>query len=211
MVRGRTRYTAIVRSRHSGFAQPSGSVEFVDGAKAIAGCARQPIRPSGGSATATCTAVYRRPGTHKIAARYLGNHDFAASGSSPARVTALGRITSNVRWSFVATRAYTRVVSLVVRGAPLGAKVVTVCHGRGCPFATQTTSVKKSSQSRAIDLTGAFEKRRLSPNARLTVMVIRPNWLGRYYGFVVRSGQEPQVKVSCLAPGSTKPGVGCRA
>ena len=211
VVRRRTRYTASVRSRHSGFAEPTGSVEFLDGTKPIAGCARAPLLQSSGPPTAMCSAAYRHPGAHRITARYLGNHDFAASNSSATRVTALGVITSKLRWSFASTRAYTSVVSLVARGAPVGAKIVIVCHGRGCPFATRTVSIKKSSQSRAIDLTAPFRHRRLSRNAQLTITIVRPNWIGTYYGFVVRSGRPPQVKVSCLAPGSTKPGVGCRA
>ena len=211
MVRGSTRFTATVRSRHSGFAQPAGSVEFLDGAKPISGCARQPLRPSGGTPTATCSAAYRIPGAHTITARYLGDHDFSASQSSGTRVTALGVITAKVRWSFVSTRAYTSVVSLVVRGAPVGAQVVTLCRGRGCPFAKRTTPIRKSSQSRAIDLTAPFEKRRLSPKTQLTVALIRPNSIGKSYSFVVRSGRQPQLKVACLAPGSIKTGVGCHA
>src|SRR6202000_477122 len=106
-----------------------------------------------------------------------------------------------LRWSFVSTRAYTRVVSLVVRGAPVGAQVVTLCHGRGCPFAKRTTSIRKSSQSRAIDLTAPFEQRRLSLKTQLTVAVVRPNSIGKAYGFVVRSGRQPQLKGPRLAPG----------
>ena len=211
VVRGSTRFTATVRSRHSGFAQPAGSVEFLDGAKAISGCARQPLRPSGGTPTATCSAAYRTPGAHSITARYLGDRDFGVSQSSATKVTAFGVIHSTLRWSFVSTRAYTSVVSLVVRGAPAGAQVVTLCHGGGCPFAKRTTSITNSSQSRAIDLTAPFEQRRLSLKTQLTVAVIRPNSIGKSYGFFVRSGQQPQLKVACLAPGSIKPGVGCHA
>jgi hypothetical protein len=211
VVRRSTRFTATVKSHHSGFAQPAGSVEFLDGTKAISGCARQPLRPSSGSPTATCSATYRTRGAHNIRARYLGDHDFTPSASSATKVTALGVITSKLRWRFVSTRAYTSVLSLEVRGAPVGAQVVTVCHGRGCPFARRTTSIRKSGQGRPIDLTPTFHNHRLSVKARLSVRVIRSNWIGRYYGFVVRSGQQPRVKVSCLAPGSAKPGVGCHA
>ena len=211
LVRGSTRFTATVRARHSGFAQPAGSVEFLDGPKPISGCARQPLRPSGGTPTATCSAAYRVPGAHSITARFLGDHDFGASQSSGTKVTALGVITAKVRWSFVSTRAYTSVVSLVIRGAPVGAQVVTLCRGRSCPFAKRTTPIRKSSQSRAIDLTAPFEKRRLSPKTQLTVAVIRPNSIGKSYSFVVRTGRQPQLKVVCLAPGSIKRGVGCHA
>jgi hypothetical protein len=210
VVRGSTRFTATVRSRHSGFAQPAGSVEFLDGAKPITGCARQPLRLSANSPTAACSAAYRMPGAHTITARYLGDHDFSASQSSGTKVTALGLITAKVHGSFSSTRAYTSVVRLVVRGAPVGAQIVTLCRGRGCPFAQRTTSIRKSSQSRAIDLTAPFEKRRLSPKTQLTVAVIRPSSIGKSYGFVVRSGQQPQLTVACLAPGSIKPSVACQ-
>jgi hypothetical protein len=211
VVKRSTRFTATVKSHHSGFAQPAGSVEFLDGTKAISGCARRPLRPSSGSPTATCPATYRTPGAHHITARYLGDHDFTPSRSRATKITALGVITSKLRWRFVSTPAYTSVLGLEVRRAPVGAHVVTVCHGRGCPFARRTASIRKSGQGRAVDLTPPFHNRRLSVRAQLTVTIMRPNWIGRYYGFVVRSGRQPRVKVSCLAPGSAKPGVGCHA
>jgi hypothetical protein len=200
-----------VRSRHSGFAQPTGSVQFLDGSKTISGCARQQIRSSGGSVTATCSAAYRIPGAHNITARYLGNRDFGASSSSAAKVRALGVITSKLSSGFKATRSYTRVTALAVKGVPAGSKVVTVCHGRGCPFASRTTSVRTSRQGRTIDLSTPFHNRRLSINAQVAIEIVRTNWIGKYYAFVVRSGRAPTAQVSCLAPGSAKPGVRCQA
>lgn len=210
-IRRSTRYTAVVRSRHSGFAQPTGSVQFLDGTKAISKCSRKPLRVSGSSLAATCSVSYRSPGRHKIVARYLGSRDFRTSSSSAVKVRALRAVTSSLRSNFKSTRAYTSVLALSVTGVPAGSKVVTTCHGRGCPFATQTTAIKTSRQGRTIDLSTPFGNRRLSVNARVVVEIVRTNWIGKYYGFVVRSGRRPSARVSCLAPGSSKPGVGCQA
>jgi hypothetical protein len=206
----RTRYTATVRSRHAGFAEPTGSVQFLDGAKTISGCARQPLRLSGGSLAATCSAAYRLPRAHNISARYLGDRDFSASSSLSTKVRALRAITSKLSSSFRPTRVYTSITALVVKGVPAGSKVVTVCHGKGCPFARQARSVATSRQGRRVDLSTPFARRRLAINAVVAVAIVRTNWIGKYYGFVVRSGRAPSAQVSCLAPGSAKPGVGCQ-
>jgi hypothetical protein len=155
--------------------------------------------------------TYRSPGTHKIVARYLGNRDFGTSSSSVTKVRALRAITSKLRWSFKSTRAYTNVIVLMVKGVPAGSKVVTMCQGQGCPFARRTTSIKTSRQGQTLDLSRPFARRRLSLSAKVMVEIVRANWIGKYYAFVVRSGQAPSAQVSCLAPGSTKPGVGCQA
>lgn len=209
-IRRITRYTASVRSHHAGFAQPTGWVRFLDGTKVISKCGRQQLRASGGSPIATCSVAYISPGTHKIVARYLGDRDFVASSSSATKVRALRAIASKLSWSFRATRAYTSVVALVVRAVPAGSKIVIVCRGRGCPFASRSTSVKTSRQGRMIDLSAPFSRRRLSIDARVEVRIVRTKWIGKYYGFAVRSGRAPAAQISCLAPGSARPGVGCQ-
>jgi Invasin, domain 3/Bacterial Ig-like domain (group 3)/Bacterial Ig-like domain (group 1) len=224
---GTTTYTATVAPGHAGFVQPSGTVEFVDGATPIAACAHEPLRQVGASLTATCPATYRSAGPHTIVARYSGDRNFSGSSSAQARVIVqpapvLGTITATMQWSFKFSPSYTRVLTLVVNGAPVGSTVVVACHGHGCPFTRRNTTVTRAtrctlkrkqkcgaSHNRTVDLTARFKGRRLSINVQLTVEIIRPNWVGKYYNFAVRSRRGPRIRISCLAPGGTKPGSGC--
>jgi hypothetical protein len=43
----------------------------------------------------------------------------------------------------------------------------------------------------------------------VTVQILRPGWIGKYYLFTMRAGRGPKIKISCLAPGRTAPGRGC--
>jgi hypothetical protein len=206
-----TQYTATVVARHPGFALPSGSVEFVDNAHVVSACARQPLRLAGASLTATCSVKYATPGTHELVAHYLGDRDFGGSASSvqSVRIRPLPKLSSKLKWSFQSTRTYTKVLTLVASHVPAGSRIVAICHGRGCPFPKRVIPLAKSSHKRTVDLTARFSNKRLSVNAQLTVEIVRPNFIGRYFSFVVRSGRGPRVRVSCIAPGVVKPGVGC--
>ncbi len=220
-----TTYTATVAPPPSrpGPIGPSGSVEFLDGGQPIASCLSQPLIGGG----ATCTVSYRSAGKHSITARYSGDANFTASGSSAQTVKvvraskhARRTITSTMQWTFFYTPRYTKVLALVVNGASPGAKVLVRCHGRGCPFAKRTKVVKKTRHCRSkgkkrkcpppkVDLTRALRNHRLHVGARLNVNVVRRGWIGKYYLFTVRSGHAPRVRISCLAPGGTRPGVRC--
>jgi len=48
----------------------------------------------------------------------------------------------------------------------------------------------------------------LRPGAHLTVSVTKANTVGGVWLFTIRSGKGPSHRVSCLAPGSSKPGKG---
>lgn len=220
-----TTYTATVAPpvARPGPLEPSGSVEFFDRGRAIASCISQPLIGGG----ATCTVTYKSAGTHSVTARYGGDANFMSSGSSAravkavrAPVHALGTITSTIQWTFYYTPSYTKVLALVVNGASPGATVVVNCHGRGCPFVTRDKAVTKTrpcgpkGKRRCpthgrVDLTSALQNHRLLVGARINIDVVRPGWIGKYYMFTVRSGRGPRVHVSCLAPSSTRPGVGC--
>jgi Invasin, domain 3/Bacterial Ig-like domain (group 3) len=208
---GTTLYTATVVARHPGFALPSGSVEFVDNAHVVSACAHQPLRLAGTSLTASCSVKYTTPGTHELVARYLGDRDFGSSASSVQRVRIppLPKLSSRLKWSFRSTPTYTKVLTLVASRVPAGSRIVAICHGRGCPFAKRVIGLAKSSHKRTVDLTARFSDNRLSVNAQLTVEIVRANFIGRYFNFVVRSGRSPSVRISCLVPGAVKPGVGC--
>ncbi|MBV8220614.1 MAG: hypothetical protein JO325_19275 [Solirubrobacterales bacterium] len=94
------------------------------------------------------------------------------------------------------------------------------CHGRGCPFAKHTSRIAQPKRcgkkgkpkclaGGIINLASPFQKDPLHPRATITVMIRRSGWVGKYYKFTIRSGNEPAIQISCLAPGRTNPGVGC--
>jgi hypothetical protein len=212
-----------VSPNHSGAVRPSGTVAFFDGASAISSCSHQPLN---GSLTATCTVGYGAAGAHPVSARYSGDLNFAGSQSSSSTETVsspppppvLGTIRSTMQWTFLFTRSYTKVVALVVNGVPSGATVVIQCHGRGCPFAHQTTHLTRSRRCGrrcsarhpgTIDLGTRFGQRHLRVGTRIIVEIVRQEWIGKYYRFTIRSQRGPRVQISCLAPGSQRPGVGC--
>jgi adhesin/invasin len=220
-------YTATIASTHGG-AFETGSVAFEDGGTPIPGCASQPI---GTGPAATCTISYTKTGTHDITAVYSGDANFGGSASSPghavgvvkASAEVLGIVGSTMQWTFLFTPSYTKVLALVVDSAPFGSSVVIQCKGGGCPFTKRSLPVNKPkpchrtskhkcsppSRSGTIHLLARFRGHHLQVGARIMVKVVRPHWIGKYYAFVMRARRAPQVQVACLAPGSSRPGVGC--
>jgi hypothetical protein len=218
-------YSATVTSAHGG-AFETGSVTFEDAGTPIPACAGRPLAAGG---TATCTVSYTATGTHAITAVYLGDANFNGSASAPAQAVGvvhasakvLGIIGSTMQWTFFYTPSYTKVLALAVNSVPIGATVVLQCTGGGCPFAKRSlpvrakpckrTSKHKCPQKRSvtIHLMPRFHNHHLRVGARIMVRVVRSHWIGKYYSFVMRARQAPRVQVDCLAPGSSRPGVGC--
>jgi adhesin/invasin len=219
-------YSATVTSAHGG-AFETGSVGFEDAGTPIPACAGQPL---GAGGTATCTVSYAATGTHAITAVYHGDANFSGSTSTPAQavgvvkasVKVLGIIGSTMQWTFFYTPSYTKVLALAVNSAPVGATVVLQCKGGGCPFAKRSMPVpkpkpcKKTSKHKCppkrsvtIHLMPRFHNHHLRVGAQIMVRVVRSHWIGKYYAFVMRARRAPKVQVECLAPGSSRPGVGC--
>jgi hypothetical protein len=220
-----TTYTATVAppAARPGPIEPSGSVQFFDGADPIPSCLSRPLVAGG----ATCTVTYGGRGTHSITARYGGDANFDGSASPAASTTvtrrpihALGSITATMQWMFHYTPAYTTVLALVVNGAA-GDKVSLKCHGRGCPYVKRSTSVRrirrcgKTPTTRAcrargtLTLTPPFRGHRLRVGTRIAVTITRTGWIGKYYSFTIRAGRIPRIRIDCLAPGGARPGRGC--
>jgi hypothetical protein len=209
-----TTYTAAVGPPASrpGPVQPTGSVEFLDGSTPIDSCGSQPL--SGGAAS--CTVSYAAAGTHQIIARYSGDANFSGSSSPGDQVSAvtvpkavLGTITATMQWAFFFTPKYTLVRNLVVNGVPPGARVVVRCQGQGCPFARHAATLIKGKRCgrkarRAcvtpgtLNLTTSFTRHHLAVGARITVSIIRPNWVGKSYRFTVRPRRGPRVQIGTL-------------
>ncbi|MDQ6820232.1 MAG: Ig-like domain-containing protein [Actinomycetota bacterium] len=214
-------YTAFVAPSNQGPAIPSGSVKFIQDGKPLAHCSNVAVKASGGGPSAVCTLRYTTPGLRRVTAIYSGNQDFAGSASSSilVAVQALGRISSSMLWTFKYTRSYTTIASMLVNGVSLGTKVVVTCKGRGCPFAARVSapsggvrcspSDKHRCRRGPIALAGEFHRSRLTVGTRITVQIRRPGWIGKYYSFLVLPSQTPQVRISCLAPGLSKPGIYC--
>jgi hypothetical protein len=170
---------------------------------------------------ATCTLSYGSIGGHTVTAAYRGDLAFANSVSASHSVTVLARgtVSSTMQWTFFFTPAYTKVLALVVNRAPVGSTVVVTCQGVGCPFAKRATRVKRckrttthkcsSRPSATINLAAAFGAHRLQVGTRVNVKIIRLGWIGKYYLFTMRPARPPNVVIACLAPGATRPGVGC--
>jgi hypothetical protein len=220
----RTTMTATVSTPTptSGAPAPTGTVTFNDHGKPIEGCRSQKL----GKLTATCAVTFWVTGRHPISAQYVGDATYAASTSpgSTLTVTAIpvtGDITARSSWTFMFTPTYTSVLSLTVGGLYEGSDVVVGCQGKGCPFGSENFPVlrpKKCSPSvpalscppNNFFLTKYFAGRRLAVGAQVTILISHPGYIGKYYSFTARARQSPVVKLACLAPGSTLPGVGCR-
>ncbi len=210
-------YTAVPAAL-GGAVSPSGVVKFLDRGKAVRSCTGRPLF----AGTATCTVRYSTTGTHTITAVYQGDFNFLASPASTSqsvRALARGTITSTMLWTFAYRPTYTKILALSVNAAPVGATVVVKCRGTGCPFAKRSTPVRrcrstpshacKHKGSATIGLEPSFRKRRLDVGTGVSVQILRPGWIGKYYLFTMRAGRGPKIEISCLAPGRTVPGRGC--
>jgi adhesin/invasin len=222
---GTVRYTATVTPSHSGPVNPTGTIAFDDGGTALSGCASHPVTTANGASTATCTVKFARARKHAITARYSGDRNFAHSVSSQLTTTVLAPSTigADLAWTFHYTPTSTTVPALAAQPVPSGGRVVVICHGKGCPFVKRTLTpgkVKRCSgkgskrtcttvQSHSVDLAPAFRRHSLGVGTKLIVELLHTGKVGKYFRFTMRSGAPPATFSSCLAPGGTKPGVGC--
>jgi hypothetical protein len=138
----------------------------------------------------------------------------------PVPTQVLDVVNSNMLWSFYFTPRYTAVRAFSVNEVSAAVSVLVMCRGRGCPFATHIASLPRPTHcgqkgrpkcptSGTVNLAPAFTKHRLRVGVTITVLIRRPNWIGKYYSFAIRSRGGPRIHIACLAPGSARPGVGC--
>jgi hypothetical protein len=206
----------------TGAPAPTGTVTFSDHGKPIDACRSQKLD----KLTAICDVVFWVTGRHPISAQYGGDATYAAATSSAsnlsvAAIPVKGDITARTDWTFRFTPTYTSVAGLTVTGLYEGSDVVVGCQGKGCPFRSEDFPVLRpklcspavpalSCPPNNFFLTKYFAGRRLAIGAQLTILVTHPGYIGKYYGFTVQARKSPVIKIACLAPGSTMPGVGCR-
>jgi hypothetical protein len=218
-------YTASIAPSNQGPATPTGSVQFVHRGKPLAHCSKVPLQASGGVITASCTVKYSTLGTRRVTATYSGDQNFSGSSSAALQVPvlALGVITSAMQWTWGATTpTYTTIAAISANSISLGMKVVITCQGPRCPFARRVATLSGGGRctptgkhhcgphSKApIDLTGVFRGHRLIVGTQITIEILRAGWVGKVYLFMIRPGRHSQIRISCLAPGFSKPGIGC--
>jgi hypothetical protein len=223
-------YTATVRPSLSGPFQPTGQVVFFDYGQRIAKCPAKPVQFAQGVGTAQCVVHYAGVGNHSITAFYLGDAGFGGSGSTPQAVTVKrlppkikGTVTSTLAWSFLYSPTYTRILSIILHKPELGTVIVFTCRGIFCPFGHHSSKVEKvhvcvttrhkSSCTlrllRSMSIGPGFHKSKLHVGDVMTIELKRTGWIGKGYFFTVRARKGPTVHIGCLAPGSTKIGVGC--
>ena len=206
--------------------QPAGTVTFESGGTAIGGCGAVAVS----AGIAICQASFSSLSL-TLSATYnpaAGSH-FIASASNALQVNQLaspppilGTVRSTMQWTFFVTRNYTKAVAMFVNSVPTGAIVVVQCRGKGCPFHRQyavlsrvklctryATRTCRGPGRGALNLIAPLRRHRLRVGARLTIEILVPNWIGKYYQFTIRSSHAPRVLIACVAPGRTHPGVGC--
>ena len=217
--------TVVPPAGNSGPTEPTGSIEFLDHGRPIAGCRNRSLKKAG----ATCMVKYATVGSHRISARYQGDANFSGATSAVRSVLAgknatgpvvLGFINSTLQWKFYYHPKYTQILFLQAFGVASASTLRLTCHGASCPFTTLRSSVASAascsggahaicSAGSGVNLLPVFRNRHLRPGTQITLWITRPNWIGKYYSFTIRAGQPPLIDLSCVAVGRSQPGVGC--
>ena len=171
---------------------------------------------SGGGFAVDAGHTYAMKGSFKVTVMIVdaGGAATSVTSSIPVAATPPPRVQSKLIWNFTFFSRYTQVDSLVVQDPPVGGRVQIGCHGRGCRIARLTIATTAAKQGRCkgkhcsngragknLDLSSVFRGWRLSPGALITVKVLKPGWVGRYYVFKVRGGSAPSVVVAWLLGG----------
>jgi Putative metal-binding motif len=102
-------------------------------------------------------------------------------------------------------RKFTMITKAPVSGAPAGATIVLKCSNKkkGCgKLKKKTISVKST---RTVSLLKFLKKLKLKKNAKITVTVTKPGFIGTQTVFTIRIVHDPRKQTFCLEPGSTKP------
>jgi hypothetical protein len=112
----------------------------------------------------------------------------------------LGAVVTN-QW--LVTRTHAKLLALVVRLAPRGARITLRCKGRGCPSGkTRRRTVTRDLQR--IVLHRPFRRSRLRFGTKLTLTITAAGTIGRTYTYVVRRGELPRRTTTCRAPGQSR-------
>ncbi|MGO9819393.1 MAG: Ig-like domain repeat protein [Solirubrobacteraceae bacterium] len=216
-----TTFTATVDppANSTGTILPTGRAEFFDKGVPIAKCHNQLVTRG----VAKCQVRYTRLRKHHIMAKYSGDSNFSPS-HSPTQLVKVGAIPPSgavgalMTWKFAFHPSYTTILALAITGLSPGVAVEINCLGSGCPFNHSTAKPKitkcgkkskRTCSTGSANLAPRFGGRHLRVGTQITVTFVHPDWIGKYYRFMIRPGRAPKYKVSCLAVNSSLPGVGC--
>lgn len=199
------------------------------------------LRGKGGLVSATVRDKISRPAAGLIAARAkvrsTGTKTVKLTGRDKAGNSktvhcryqvAAPQVPTSFPFSYSLFGDGTMFTGLKANKVPSGATLVVTCKGRGCPFGRRTlhgpkkTKVCKAHQKHCktkpgrpfatLNIVGLLKNRHLPTNTKLTLTVTKPNTIGVTQSFTMRNAMRPKVTgPSCLAPGSNKPGKGCRS
>jgi hypothetical protein len=113
-----------------------------------------------------------------------------------------------VRIAGIETGNGVRVRLLTVQ-APLSAKVVVTCAGKGCKTKSEsrvaTASSKSKSKAGAVTLAFQRFERPLRAGVVLQIRVSKEGEIGKYTSFTIRKHKLPLRSDACLTPTSSKP------
>jgi streptogramin lyase len=155
-------------------------------------------------------------GTTVATSAPIGPIPVPSPGPPPVHYQPLPEITAGMVATFARARRFAEFSSMVLSGVPGGAIVEVVCHGRGCPFrghrvrigAADTGAIcgrARCSRARTrgeLDLTPLWSGVKLWAGTHVSVIVIKANWVGKSFQYLVREGNHPRVTIGCLAPNS---------
>jgi hypothetical protein len=127
----------------------------------------------------------------------------------PVKLPVLGILRPNMLWFFNFHPAFTTIGQFVLNGVPSQSTITVTCRGGGCPYRSHSVHVGKLRHPKSVDVLRAFRNRHLRPGTLIVVTITRPQYVAKYYSFKIRKGKGPLITISCLAPGGTRPGVGC--
>jgi hypothetical protein len=99
--------------------------------------------------------------------------------------------------------SYTDLLTLVVRNAPRGARVVVRCKGRGCAF-HKAKRRKVRRDLAPVRLDRFFGRGRLRPSARVTIRVTASGTIGRTYTYRIVDDAAPTTRILCRAPSAKR-------
>lgn len=106
--------------------------------------------------------------------------------------------------AFLATyRSHTKFTSLAVKRVRAGDIVRLTCRGAGCPLRRKTIRVKND--RKLLPLTGKVKGAKLRRGAVVKLRVTRPETIGTFAGWKMRSPKPPKRKDACLPPGAKRP------
>ena len=106
--------------------------------------------------------------------------------------------------AFLATyQRYTKFTSLSVKKVRAGDTVRLTCREGGCPLRSKTIRVKRDRKQ--LPLIRRFRGAKLRRGAVVTLRVTRPETVGRFVSWKMRSPKLPKRRDACLPPGAKRP------